>query len=80
MSVALGILVALLFPLGIVGGLGTQASAESGPPDPPGGALATALVFLIAWAYYLATFVRHVRRPATQAPIMPSPAPPPVRA
>lgn len=47
--------------------LGTQATPNSGSPDPPGGALATALVFLVAWGYYLVTFVRQRGGPARAA-------------
>src|SRR5438309_6001117 len=48
--------------------LGTQSSPDSGPPSPPGGAVATAIVFALAWGYYLAGFVRRVRRPSGAAP------------
>lgn len=40
--------------------LGT-ASSGGGTTEPPGGALAVALAFTPAWAYYLAVFVRRVR-------------------
>ncbi len=55
--------------------LGTQAAGpDSGPSDPPGTALATALVFVVAWAYYLLMLIRRrdsrasATRPAAAAP------------
>ncbi|MFN2450743.1 MAG: hypothetical protein ABR541_00125 [Candidatus Dormibacteria bacterium] len=38
--------------------LGTQPSLDSGQPDPPGTALAMALMFGVAWAYYLQALIR----------------------
>ena len=47
--------------------LGAQADPNSGPPNPPGAALATALVFLVAWGYYLSILVRQRGNPAATA-------------
>ena len=49
--------------------LGNQLNSSGGTPDAPGIPLATAVVFLPAWLYYLWSFVRRARRPgATPAP------------
>ncbi|GAC1338646.1 MAG: hypothetical protein NVSMB29_04750 [Candidatus Dormibacteria bacterium] len=52
--------------------LGSQADPGSGPPDPPGGALATALVFLVAWGCYLVALIRRRGGPAPAERVVPA--------
>jgi hypothetical protein len=48
--------------------LGNAQNITSGTVDPPGGALATAIVFAPAWLYYLFHLTRQARRGEESAP------------